>query len=119
MEFVFIDESGDNGSKGSKHLVVTTMCIKSKKKIAKIIRNTKKRLLSKNKFARWLNKNGGEIKYSNFPDESLLKRTLSKLAEEDITIHYIVFKKNNLPITLEMKKNILALLFYHVHVSKN
>ena len=119
MEFVFIDESGDNGSKGSKHLIVTTMCIRSKKRIIKVIRDAKKRLLSKNKLARWLNKNGGEIKYSCFPDEILLKRTLNNLAKEDITIHYIVFKKNNIHVTPDIKKNILALLFYHVHVSKN
>ena len=67
FESAYIDESGDDGAKGSKYFVISLWCTSERKEISKIVRSTKQRLLAKNKTARWLNKKGGEIKYSGFP----------------------------------------------------
>lgn len=113
MEFAYLDESGDLGEKGSKNLVLCLMVTRKKQEIIKIIRETKKRLLGKNKTARWLNRHGGEIKFYGFPDKVLLGRILKKLLGLDINIYYIVIEKHG-KIEQKLKQFILKPLFSHV-----
>ena len=113
MEFAYLDESGDLGSKGSKHLVLTLMCTRKKKEVSKIIRDAKKRLLDHNKSAKWFNRKG-EIKFYSFPDDVLLKRTLKKLSNIDINVYFMVFPKNGVKVDDSIKRIILAHLFHHI-----
>lgn len=115
MEFAYLDESGDLGSKGSNYLVLTLMCTGRKKELIKIIRDTKKDLLSKNKCSKWLNRNAGEIKYYNFPDKNILERALRKLSKIKIVIYYLAIEKNGDPIPMQYKVSILGNLFRHIH----
>ena len=107
MEFAYLDESGDLGSQGSKHLILTLMCTRKKKEISKIIREAKKRLLDHNKTARWLSRRG-EIKFYSFPDKDLLKRTLKKLADVEMNIYFVIFEKDGTTINVDVKQTILA-----------
>ena len=113
FESAYIDESGDNGASGSKFLILTLMCTSQRKKISKLIRLTKQQLLRKNVTARWFNRLG-EIKYSNFPDKTLLTNTLDKLAKIDLKIYYIAIEKQNSNIDKEFKNNILTELLRHI-----
>ena len=114
FESAYIDESGDDGAKGSKYFVISLWCTSERKEISKIVRSTKQRLLAKNKTARWLNKKGGEIKYSGFPDKILLRHTLSRLAKLDSRLYYVAFKKNKSSITKSARNMILAELLGHI-----
>ena len=114
MEFAYLDESGDSGKNGSKHLVLTLLCTSKKKKLIKIIRETKKELLSKNKCSRWLNRNAGEIKFYSFPDKQILKRALKKLSKIKAHVYFMAIQKNNLPIPKHAKSTILGHLFNHI-----
>ena len=109
MKFAFLDESGDRGGKGSKYLVLCLICTPDKKKIVKIIRETKKRLLEKNKTAKWLNRTG-EIKFYKFPDDALLRRTLKKLSKVDIHIHALAFEKKRKDMAVRDKEIIVTQL---------
>ncbi len=113
MEFAYLDESGDLGSGGSKNLVLTLMCTRKKKEISKIIRDAKKRLLDHNKTARWLSLRG-EIKFYSFPDKELLKRTLKKLADIEMKIYFVVFEKDKIAVSVDVKQTILLHLFRHI-----
>jgi len=111
MKFAFLDESGDPGVKGSNNLVLTLMCTSQKKKINKIVRITKQRLLQKSKTAKWLSRHGGEIKFYGFPDKHLLRKTLTKLAQLDLKIYSMAFKKDGIPVDQKIKPNIVSDLF--------
>ncbi len=113
MEFAYLDESGDLGEKGSKHLVLCLMITRKKQEIIRIIREAKKRLLEKNKTARWLNRHGGEIKFYGFPNKVLLRRVLKNLSELEVHIYYIDIEKHG-KIEQRLKQSILNLLFSHV-----
>lgn len=113
FKFAYIDESGDNGAKGSKYLILTLMCTLRKKQIIRVIRNTKQILLRKNRTARWLNKMGGEIKYSGFPDRTLLLNTLKRLAEIDSEIYFLAIEKEGYSVKKETKMFILKELVEH------
>jgi len=114
MEFAYLDESGDRGAKGSKYLILTLMCTSKRKEITKIIANAKKRLLENNKCRRWLNRQGGEVKFYGFPNKNLLKRTLTKLSKLNIKIYFIALKKNNKKVEDHDKGIILTPLFHHI-----
>lgn len=109
MEFYFLDESGDQGADGSKHIVLTLLKIRELKKAVKIIRNAKRSLLLKSKGAKWLNQHGGEIKFYGFPDENLLLKILKEIAALKPEIIYVVAEKGGLPFRTEQK--ILPLMF--------
>lgn len=66
MEFAFLDESGDIGGMGSKYLVSTLVVTRNRKDMVEIIVDMKKKLLDSKKGRKWLNRNGGEIKFHNF-----------------------------------------------------
>ncbi|MDI6737162.1 MAG: DUF3800 domain-containing protein [Nanoarchaeota archaeon] len=114
MEFAYLDESGDLGGKGSKYLVLTLLCTHKKQDIIKIIREAKQRLLGNNKCARWLNKHGGEIKFYSFPDKTLLKHTLKKLANIEMNVYFMCFKKEGNNIGKEVKPLIVSDLFEYI-----
>lgn len=114
MIFGFLDESGDAGGKGTKYIVLAAMLTKDKKKIVKIIRNIKRRLLQKNKTARWLNRNNGEIKYHNFPDKNLLKTALRKLVEVDMQIYFMAFDKKGITFDKSLKSSILTQVLEYI-----
>jgi len=102
----YLDESGDNGKKGSKSLVLTYICTDDNKKIAKIIKKARGGLKRTKKGLRWLNKQG-EIKFSGFPDEHLRQKILESLSKLDIQIKFIAIEKKNKAIHPVEKIDIL------------
>ena len=114
MEFGYLDESGDLGGKGSKFLVLALMCTSRNKDICKIIRETKKHLLDRNKTARWYNRTG-KIQFYSFPDRELLKTALEKLAKTgDLHAYCIAIDKNGESIMREQKRIILSKILEHI-----
>lgn len=112
MEFAYLDEAGDNGAKGSKYLVTCLMLTSDVKQIVKIVRECKTRLLEKNKTARWFNRYG-ELKFHNFPDNALLKRTLKKLNKLNTCIYALAFDKNGTCVDPTLKNQILGFIISH------
>jgi hypothetical protein len=119
MEFAFLDESGDLGARGSKHLVLTLLITSRKKELIKIVRETKRELLRKNKCSRWLNRHAGEIKYYGFPDKDILKRALRKISEIKSMAFFIALEKNGCSFPQHAKTHILASLFRHIQLTGN
>ncbi len=89
MSYIYIDESGDLGTKkgSSKYFVIAAIKVEDSKKLDKIIkktrRNFKKKMLTSN-----------EIKGGNLPYELKIK-ILEKLKNIDYEIFIIVFDKAN------------------------
>jgi len=113
MEFAFLDESGNRGLKGTKYLVTALMCTSKSKEIVKIIVEAKHSLLRKNKTRKWLNRNGGEIKFYGFPDDVLLRKILKDLSKLDIKIYSLVFEKD-IDVDNGSKIFLLSQLFEHI-----
>lgn len=114
MEFAFIDESGDCGAKGTKSLALGLMVTSDKKRIVKLVVKTKQRLLMSKSSRKWLNKNGGELKYYGFPDKHILEYFLKELAKFKIRLYVMIIDKNNKDIDETEKGYILTDLFFHV-----
>ncbi|MBI3412601.1 MAG: DUF3800 domain-containing protein [Candidatus Aenigmarchaeota archaeon] len=114
MEFACFDESGDIGKDGTKYIVLGLMCTNEIHKVRNAIRWAKTQMLRHNKTARWLNRNGGEIKFYNFPDKELMKRILKKLSEIKISFYVMPFKKGD--GTNIDKNQILGMLLMHVTI---
>lgn len=89
MSYIYIDESGDLGTKkdSSKYFIIATIKVEDSKKVDKIIkkirRNFKKNMLTSN-----------EIKGGNLPYELKIK-ILEKLKNIDYEVFIIVFDKAN------------------------
>jgi penicillin-binding protein-related factor A (putative recombinase) len=79
MEFYFLDESGDQGARGSKYLILTLVKLRSIKKALKIIKEARQHLTLKTKKRKWLEQHGGEIKFSTFPDKEYLHKIMKRL----------------------------------------
>lgn len=109
MEFYFLDESGDQGAKGSKHLILTLVKLNSAKKAAKIIRDARQHLNQKTIKKRWLEQHGGEIKFSTFPDKEYLFKMMGWIGKLKPEIIYVVADKKGLPF--ETRQKILPILF--------
>lgn len=103
----YIDESGDCGIEGSKCLVLTYICLDEKKKVSKIMKKTKEALMRTKKGTRWLNRNGGEIKFNSFPDQNILLRTIEELAKLKFDIMFRAFKKEERNIHMLEKNRLL------------
>lgn len=114
FEFAYLDESGDSGAKGSKYLILCLICTSKKKAICRIIREAKRTLLRKNKTARWLNRMGGEIKFSGFPDKKLLIEILKKLNKINIYLYFFAILKEGKSVEKDIKKLILTELIRHI-----
>ncbi len=104
----YIDESGDPGKNGSKCSVLTYISLNEGKKITKILNKTKELLRRTKKGERWLNKNGGELKFYSFPDKRILLKTIEELSKLKIQIRFITIYKNNKDIASEIKLQIVS-----------
>lgn len=89
MSYIYIDESGDLGTKkaSSKYFVMAAIKVEDSKKLEKIIKKTrrdfKKKMLTSN-----------EVKGGNLPYELKIK-ILEKLKNIDYEVFIIVFEKEN------------------------
>lgn len=89
MSFVYIDESGDLGTKrnSSKYFIIAAIKVEDSKKLEKIIKKTR-RLFKKKMMT------SSEIKGGNLPYELKIK-ILKKLNNIDYEVFIIVFDKKN------------------------
>lgn len=103
----YLDESGDTGKAGSKCLVLTYICTDNGKKISKIFKKAKEQLRRTKKGERWLNRLGGEIKFTGFPEERIRLKLLEDLSKLDLNIRFIAIKKEGKKISESEKEKIL------------
>src|SRR5690606_18400218 len=103
----YLDESGDDGKKGSKYFIMTYICTKDGKRIEKILKKTKEQLRRTKKYERWLNKLGGEVKFASFPDEGLRMKLLDDLSKLGLEIRFVAIKKGGMNIPESEKPKIL------------
>lgn len=109
MEFLYLDESGDLGGRGSKFLILTLVITRKKKDLVKIIVDMKKRLLDSKKGRKWLNRKGGEIKFYGFPDRKLLQNSIERLSQLEMKVLYVAIEKNGNVIEPSKKLDIIRL----------
>lgn len=87
MQYVFIDESGDLGLKGSKYLVLAALIVEDSRKLEKLIKN-----MRRNKFKKELKK-AAEIK-ANKSSEEVRSYMLEKLnLVGNAKVLYVVLEK--------------------------
>lgn len=103
----YLDESGDTGKSGSKSLVLTYICTDEGKRLSKILQKTKEQLRRMKKGERWLNRLGGEIKFTGFPDEKIRLELLEDLSKINLNIRFIAIKKEGKNISESEKEKIL------------
>src|SRR3989344_8038045 len=113
----YLDESGDSGGPGSKYLVLTYICSDEGKKLSKILKKTKEQLKRIKKGARWLNRLGGEIKFTGFPDERIRLKLLEDLSNIELDIRFIAIKKDGKYISESEKEKILFDLLYESFIN--
>jgi len=91
VKYIFIDESGDLGEKGSKHMLLVAIIIEEKNKIKleKVIKNIKRR-----KFKRELKKNT-EIK-ANLSSHEMILYILNLLNDIELELEILVLNKNKI-----------------------
>ena len=99
MDYIYIDESGDLGTKkgSSKYFVMTAIKVEDSKKLDKIINKIRRVAINKKI------KMGNEIKGSSLPFITK-KRIFKKLNKIDYKVYSIVFNKNFI-YKLESKNN--------------
>ncbi|MEK6887429.1 MAG: DUF3800 domain-containing protein [Candidatus Aenigmatarchaeota archaeon] len=90
LRYMYIDESGDLGGKGSKYMVLAALLIDEPRNLDRIIKN-----MRRNKFKKELRK-AAEIKADKSSD-AVIKYMLQKLNEmKGAKIFYIVLEKKKL-----------------------
>lgn len=87
MIYIYLDEAGDTGIKGSKYFIISVILTRKPKEIRNSIKRIKKNLRKKEE------KKKQELKFYNSPDRvrTLILQTLKK---KDIEISYLLIKKN-------------------------
>ena len=95
---IYIDESGDLGSNGSKFFLIALVITNDNLPLKRISKKIRNRKLNKKM------KNTPEIK-ANKSTEEIKKFALSKLAELDIGIYCTVLDKKNMYINPTITKN--------------
>ena len=103
----YLDESGDDGKRGSKWFIMAYICTKDGKKISKILEKVKEQLRRIKKGKRWLNRLGGEIKFAGFPEERLRLKLLGDLSKVGFETRFIAIKKDGKNIPESEKAQIL------------
>lgn len=103
----YLDESGDDGKKGSKWFVMTYLCTNEGKRISKALKKIKQQLRRTKKGERWLNRLGGEIKFAGFPEERLRIKLLEEISKLDMEIRFIAISKDGKNIPESEKSQIL------------
>jgi len=103
----YLDESGDDGKKGSKWFIMAYICTKEGKKIAKILKKTKEQLRRTRRGKKWLNRLGGEIKFAGFPDERLRLKILEGLSKVGFEARFVAIQKDGKNIPESEKFQIL------------
>ncbi|MGV8162260.1 MAG: DUF3800 domain-containing protein [Candidatus Nanoarchaeia archaeon] len=89
-KFIFIDETGDLGQKGSKHFLITALLTENDAALERLLKN-----IRRNKFRKEL-KNIEEIKANNSKPE-LIKYVLKKIMTfETVKIQSIILNKNKM-----------------------
>ena len=88
------------------------------KKISKIVKKAKEALRRTKKGQRWLNRNGGEIKFNSFPDQKILLKTLEELAKLKFEIMFRAFIKDKKNIQPKEKDRLLYDLLTESLVNK-
>ena len=90
MQYVYIDESGDLGLRGSKHMVLAALIVENYKPLDRIIKN-----MRRNKFRRML-RNASEIKANKSSDEVRMHMLAKLNGLNDAQILYVVLEKKKL-----------------------
>jgi len=103
----YLDESGDDGKRGSKCFVMTYICTNEGKKIFKVLKKAKEQLRRTKKGERWLNRFGGEIKFAGFPEERVRLKLLEELSKLNIEARFIAIEKDGSNIPESEKSQIL------------
>lgn len=100
--YAYLDESGDLGTKekSPKNFVIGILTVKNNKAVANIIKHVRQRKLKK------AYKRSGELKF-NKSDEIVRNAVLSRLANQDVKIDYVVLEKAQLYDYLKNKKNVV------------
>jgi hypothetical protein len=102
--WAFLDESGDLGKKGSKYLILTMLITEDIDYLDNLIKSMKKSLEKHKPGRMYLFKKDGEIKYSNFPDKELLRRSLEAIAASNTKIFAVYIDKGKISKNIEMEQ---------------
>jgi len=87
LKYMFLDESGDPGIRGSDYLIIAALLVDDAKRLKKIIKN-----MRRNKFRKEL-KNASEIK-ANSSSDAVIKHMINELNNlNNAQIHCVVFEK--------------------------
>ena len=89
MRFIYIDESGDLGLKGSKHLVLAALAVDEPKPLDKIIKRTRRRFKKELRGA-------SELKANKSSDEIRLYLLKQVNTLENAGVFFIVLEKRKL-----------------------
>ena len=87
MSYIFIDESGDLGDKGSKYFVLAAIKVEDEKVLEKLIKKTRKN------YKKDIGQSN-EIKGSKTPPK-VKKYILKKLNRHDYKVFILIFDKKN------------------------
>ena len=87
MTYIYLDEAGDTGIRGSKYFIISIIITKNPKEIANAIKRIKKNLRAKKQ------KKKQELKFYNSTDRvrTLVLRTLKR---KDIEVSYFAIRKS-------------------------
>jgi len=99
MKYLFLDESGDLGYRGSRYFIISILCIENEKELKEVYKLNKS--IRRNKFRKEL-KNFKEIK-GNLISESLITHIFKKFNEMNFKIYSIFLHKKSAGYKIQMK----------------